>query len=170
MSDYWSDKTVFAHVGRLELASVTYEVVADFTQPLPTAFSLKITLRGLGVYLGSTTMNPIANGALAIDIAPPIGGKAAGNVSGWGAVDSKGAAVPAADAAWKDASAVSFLITAAANVTLSVAAIMGLVPGLGWAARAALALFGSTVTVNIGHKAVSLPIHRDASGNPIQPN
>ena len=169
MSDYWSDKTVFAHVGHLEVASVIYEVNANFANALPQAFSLTITVRGLGVFLGSTTMNPIADGPLSIDLVPPVGGQVKGKLSNWSAVDSQGQLIPATDTAWSDASVVSFLITALGNVALPIGAIIGLVPGLGWAARAALALLGSTVTINIGHKAVSLPIHRDANGAPVQP-
>lgn len=169
MADYWSDKTVFGHVAGLELASVLYEVTADFTQPLPKAFSLRVTLRALGAYLGNTTVSPVANGPIGLDVAPPIGGRVNGNVSNFGAVDSKGQPVPSNDTTWKDASAVSFLITATDNVPLPINDLIGLVPGLGWAVKLALGLLGKAVTVNIGHKTVSLPIHRGANGNPIQP-
>src|SRR5579872_1657537 len=111
MADYWSDKTVFAHAGHLEVASVTYEVTADFSKPLPQAFILVVTLRALGVFLGSTTVSPIADGPVTLDVAQPFGGQIKGQISNWGAVDSAGKPIPATDTTWSDASIVSFLIT-----------------------------------------------------------
>ncbi len=164
-ADYWSDKTVFAHAGSLEVASISYEVRTDFSKPVVDAFSFTVTLRALGVYLGSTTVDPIKNGPVAIDIIQPIGGRVEGRIDNWSALNAEGA--PSTDPAWNDASVVSFLITGTANTTLPITAILALVPGIGWLARAALALLGSGVTVNLGHKLISLPIHRDASGRPV---
>lgn len=169
MTDYWSDKTVFAHVGKLEVASVMYEVTADFSKALSHAFSLKVTLRGLGVQLGSTTVSPIADKPVSISIVQPIGGTLQGKITDWGATDSKGNPVPAHDTAWSDAAMVSFLITGTGNVALPVGDLLELVPGLGFLLKAAVSALGSTVSVNLGHKDVGLPIHRDASGKPIQP-
>lgn len=169
MADYWSDKTVFAHVGGLQVASVTYEVMADFSKALPQAFSFTVTLRALGIDLGSTTVSPIANGPISLSVAQPIGAKIDGKIDNWGATDSSGNPIPAGDTTWKNASLASFLVTALGNVDLPVSTLIGLVPGLGWALKAAIGLLGSKVTVNIGHKLISLPIHRDASGNPIAP-
>lgn len=169
MADYWSDKTVFAHAGKFELASVTYEVIADFTRALPRAFKLVVTLRGLGVDLGSTTVDPIADGPISLAIVQPVGGHVDGQISDFGALDDAGNPLPPTDATWDTAGSFSFLVTALGNATLAVAAIVGLVPALGWAAKAAIGLVGKTISVNIGHKAIALPIHRDANGSPVQP-
>ncbi len=147
---------------------MSYEVRADFSKPVIDAFSFVVTLRALGVYLGSTTVDPIKNGPVTIDIVQPIGGTVQGRIDNWSAVNSQGE--PATDPAWNDASVVSFLVTGTTNAALPIGAILGLAPGIGFLARAAIAVFGSAVTVNLGHRAIALPIHRDASGRLMNPS
>jgi hypothetical protein len=170
LADYWSNKIVFARVKGLELASLTFEVVADFAKPLPTAFGLIVTARGFGVFLGRTTVNPIADGPITLRLAVPgeTFGDLLGEIHSWHGIDSKGAVLlPAAGASWQAATSVAFAIDGKANVSVPTAAIAALVPHLGWAVALALEAFGKQVTFSIAHDSVVLPIHRDKDGKPL---
>ncbi len=171
MADYWSDRTVFGHVAGLEVASATFEVQADFTQPLPSAFTLQITMRAVGIDIGHGSF-PVKDGPIQIALAVP-GASGLGDVQGriddWRGIDAKGNVIDAAvDPQWKTASAVAFTVTALGSVAIPMGRIVALVPHLGWAVAAALALFGGgKVNVTIGHTPIVLPIHRDDNGNPL---
>ena len=168
MADYWSDRKVFGHVAHLEVASATFEVLADFTKPLPTAFNLEITLRTAGVDVGNTTV-AVANGPVQFPLSIPGTGTVQGRIDDWRAIDNTGKVIDnTTDPAWSRASAVAFQITAIADVTIPISAIVALVPHLGWAISIALSLFGGgKVAVSIGHDPIVLPIHRDAAGKPL---
>ncbi len=168
IADYWSDRVVFGHVAHLEVASAAFEVTADFTKALPSAFNLGITMRAAGVDIGNGTF-PVQDGPVQIALAIPGCGSVQGRIDDWRGIDSAGNVIDnAADPTWKTASAVAFTLTAVGSVTIPVAAISALVPSLGWALSGALALFGGgRVQVNIGHAPVVLPIHRDANGTPV---
>jgi hypothetical protein len=168
ISDYWSDRVVFGHVAHLEVASAAFEVSADFTKPLPSAFDLGITMRAAGVDIGNGTF-PVQDGPVQIALAIPGCGNVQGRIDDWRGIDSAGNTIDnAADPEWKTASAVAFTLTAVGSVTIPVSAISALVPSLGWALSAALALFGGgRVQVSLGHSPIVLPIHRNAAGTPV---
>lgn len=168
MSDYWSDRVVFGHVAHLEVASSTFEIVADFTKALPQAFTLTVTLRAAGVDIGSTTV-PLQNGPLQITLTIPGGGNVQGRIDNWRGIDSKGNVIDdAADPDWNTASSVGFTLTSLGEFAIPVSTILVLVPHLGWAIAAALALFGGgKVQVSLGHAPIVLPIHRDSAGKPL---
>ena len=168
MADYWSDRVVFGHVAHLEVASATFEIVADFTKPLPQAFTLTITLRAAGVDIGSTTV-PVQDGPVQLTVTIPGGGNVQGRIDDWRGIDAQGKIIDnASDPNWNAASAVGFTLTSLGSFSIPVSAILALVPHLGWAIAAALALFGGgKVQVNLGHDPIVLPIHRDANGTPV---
>jgi hypothetical protein len=170
MADYWSDRTVFGKVGGLELASITYEVTADFTQPLARAFALAVTTRVLGVDVGHTAVAPLANGPVSLALAVPGPGTALGTLQGQiddcRLLDGKGAVLSAA-APDAQAAAYAFTLVGLASITIPVAPIVALVPHLGWLVAAALAALGGKITLHLGHDPVTLPIHRDPAGRPL---
>lgn len=169
MADYWSDRVVFGHVAHLEVASATFEITADFSRSLPQAFALTITMRTAGIDIGSATV-PLQNGPVQVNLSIPGGGNVQGRVDDWRGIDAQGKVINnAADPGWDSASSVAFTLTSLGDFAIPVSAILALVPHLGWAISAALSLFGGgRVQVNIGHTGVALPIHRDASGKPLE--
>lgn len=169
MADYWSDRVVFGHVAHLEVASATFEITADFSKSLPDAFTLTVTLRAAGVDIGSTSV-PVQNGqAVQINLTIPGGGDVQGRIDNWRGIDTQGNVIgDATDPSWSTASSVAFTLTSLGDFSIPVSAILALVPHLGWAIAAALALFGGgKIQVNIGHTEIALPIHRDSSGKPL---
>jgi hypothetical protein len=170
MADYWSDKSVFGRVGGLELASITYEVLADFTKPLASAFSLVLTTRVLGIDVGTTTVAPLANGPVTLALAVPGPGTSLGTLHGEiddaRLLDAKGNVLPGS-APDTSAAAFAFSLVGTATVTIPVAPIVALVPHLGWLVAAALSAAGGKITVHLGHDPVTLPIHRGPDGKPM---
>lgn len=92
MSDYWSNRVVFGKVADLELASLTFEAVADFSKALPAAF--KLLPPALSVYsLAIRQLTPIADGPLALSLATPTGqvfGDLTGSIQSWRGIDRNG--------------------------------------------------------------------------------
>jgi hypothetical protein len=90
-------------------------------------------------------------------------GNVAGAITGWHGTDASGS--QSADANWANAEKVAFTLTGIGKVTIPVAAILGLVPGIGTILKALLsALPGQQITFSLGQIAVEIPVHR-VSGN-----
>jgi hypothetical protein len=169
MADFWSEHIVFAKVlGRYEVASLTIEIAADSNVPLPDAFKLTFTVRGLGVQIGRLENVPLKNGPITIALSAPGAkfGDLKGAVSNWHGLDKDGHAIdPIKDPHWKTAATVAFSLTSVADVAIPVSELVALVPHLGWLLGIIVKLFGDKITVTLASQPISLPIRRDTNGN-----
>ncbi len=156
-SEIWSDRKVLAKALGFELASVGFFLEDDTEKALPGCLSLVVSVRVVGVQIGSTTINPLKDGPFQVAFKEPVGGAAQGRVDDTHAIDSSGAS----PAAWGNASAVGFRVTAVGDVTIPISAIAGLLP-LGPLIKLALAHFGNKVKVTLAHEDVVAHLPRHA--------
>lgn len=147
----WRDDRA-VNVHGLAVSSLGFWLSSDSTKVLPQSFSLLIDARIFGVQVGSVTIDPMKNGTFTMPLLAKVGGVLQGRIDGWSAYDRTGSVVDAQkDPNWSTAESVSFLITGIADVTISASTVAALVPGLGWAAKAALALLGGKVKISVAH-------------------
>lgn len=140
--------------GGLSVSSIGFWLTSDTTRPLPESFSLLINARVFGVQVGSVTINPMKNGTFTMPLLSSIGGTVEGRVDDWTAYDKNGHPVAGSDTAWRTADSVGFTITGIADVTIPASAITTVIPGLGWVAKAALAILGNRVKISVAHEKV----------------
>jgi hypothetical protein len=150
----WSDQPAARALG-IEVSSIGFWLTSDTTQALPNSFSLLINARVLGLQVGSVTINPLKNGAFTMPLVEAAGGTVEGRIDDFGAFDKAGNPVASTDAQWKTADSVAFLITGIADVTIPASAVTTLIPGIGWLAKAALAVLGNKVKITVAHQHVA---------------
>jgi hypothetical protein len=144
------DSAVRAH--GLEVSSIGFWLTSDASKALPSSFSLLINARVLGAQVGSVTIDPMKNGNFTMPLLQKIGGTVEGRIDDWNAYDKAGN--PVKDSAWKDAESVGFIVTGIADVTIAASTIVALIPGIGWLAKAALAVLGNKVKISVAHERV----------------
>jgi hypothetical protein len=125
------------------------------TDDLENAFTFQAVVRAGGADVFDSGQVALKNGPIS---APPVvpGGAALGTVQGeiddWNFVSGS----------WATTTAVRFLVSAKADVTVPLAVIARLVPGVGPLLGIAAGLFGK-VRVTVGHENVLIPIVRDGT-------
>ncbi len=149
----WHDQPAF-HVRGIEVSSIGFWLTSDSAKPLPHSFALQVTARVLGVAVGSATLDPMQNGSMTMPLLAGTAGTVEGKVCDWCAFDKDGKPVSSSDTAWKSAASVAFMMTGVADVTLDATALAGVIPGLSFLAKAALAILGNKVKVSIAHEHV----------------
>lgn len=161
--EVWNEVVTVFKVATVKVAEARLYVAQDDTQPLPNAFQMLTSLRILGAQIDNdnTTNNfPVKDGNVSIPITvDTFKGNVQAAISNWHGTNHDGSA--STDPTWDQAQKVGFVLTGVGKVTIPVAAILGLVPGIGPILRALLnALPGQKVTFSLGHIAVDIPIHR----------
>jgi hypothetical protein len=158
-----TDASVYRHV--IIARDFVYVDWSSVDADLQGALSFLSSIRVESAQLWATQQVPLREGPLQAAPSVPAAGlpTIAGQITNVEALDANGNAV-----AWNQAAAVAFTIVANANVTLPkgqlIAAAVSVNPALGAVITAALLLAGSSVTLNIGHTAISVPIGRDGTG------
>jgi hypothetical protein len=161
--EVWSETRTLFRVGVFKIVEARLFVAQDDARPLPGAFRMLASLRILGAEIdGDTASNNFAveDGSVSVPIAvDTFTGKLDGTIAGWEGVKGDGGA--ARDAPWSGAEHVRFTLSALGKVTIPVAAIFAIVPGIGLALKTLLsALPGERVAFTLGTVAVDIPIHR----------
>lgn len=147
----WHDDPA-VKVSGLAVSSLGFWLTSDSAKPLPQSFSLLINARVFGVQVGTVTINPMKNGTFTMPLLASVGGNVEGRVDDWNAYDKNGNQVNQAnDPNWRTADSVRFMITGIADVTIPATAVTTLIPGLGWLAKAALAVLGNRVKISVAH-------------------
>jgi|ERR1700722_19960323 hypothetical protein len=155
----WHDEPA-VRVHGLDVSSLGFWLASDSTKDLPQSFSLLINARVFGVQVGSVTINPMKNETFTMPLLSSIGGTVDGRIDNWTAYGKGGQPIDnAADPHWKTATAVGFMITGLADVTISASTIASIIPGIGFLAKAALAILGNKVKISVAHQhvVVNLP-------------
>jgi hypothetical protein len=161
--EVWNQIDTLFRVGVFKIVEARLFVAQDDAKPLPKAFRMLVSIRVLGVEVdGGTGSNNFAvedgKVCVPIDVAT-FGGKLDGAITGWEGVKANGTG--AGSASWADAEYVRYTLAALGKVTIPVAAIFAIVPGIGSILRALLsALPGQQVAFTLGTVAVDVPIHR----------
>jgi hypothetical protein len=150
----WHDQPSVKVLG-VHVVSIGFWLTSDSTKPLPSSFSLLVDARVFGVQIGTTTIAPVQNGPFSMPLLASVGGTVDGRIDDWGGFDKGGAPVDGtADPSWSTVDSVGFVITGVADVTVTEGTIASLIPGLGWLAKAALAILGNKVKISVAHERV----------------
>ena len=156
LQEVWTDRKVLAKgpLG-LELSSVSFFLFDELNEALPNSLRLQVVARIFGVQIGSTTINPLKNGAFSMPLLSQIGGDLNGRIDDLRPLDANGSSV-----AWSSAVGIGFTITALGDLVVPLATVLSIVPGLGAVAKAALAIFGNKLTINLAHDDVVVHLPR----------
>jgi hypothetical protein len=152
----WHDEPA-VKVSGLAVSSLGFWLTSDNTKPLPSSFTLLINARVFGVQVGTVSIDPMKNGTFSMPLLASIGGTVQGRIDDWNAYDKNGQPInETADPKWATADSVRFTVTGIADVTITATTVASIVPGLGWVAKAALAVLGNKVKISIAHESVSV--------------
>lgn len=161
--EIWHDQPSARALG-VEISSIGFWLTSDTSKPLPDSFSLLINARVLGAQIGTVTIDPMKNGDFTMPLLASVGGTVQGRIDDWTPFDKAGKAVDlTADPHWATADTVAFTVTGIADVTIPESAIAGVIPGIGFLAKAALAMFGNKVKISVAHEHVVAPLPHGSS-------
>jgi hypothetical protein len=161
--EVWNEVLTLFKVATIKVVEIRLFVAQDDTRALPDAFRMLASLRILGAQIdndSSTNNFTVKNGNVTVPITvDTFKGNVQAEISDWHGTDGDGNS--SSDSGWTKAEKVAYKLTGIGKVTIPVAAILGLVPGIGAVLKAILnALPGKQVTFSLGQVDVEIPIHR----------
>ena len=161
--EVWNEVRTLFKLGAIKVVEARLFVAQDDSANLSNAFQMLVSLRILGAQIDDdpTTNNfPVANGSVSLPVAVArFSGNVDGAVANWHGSDPDGS--NSSDPSWAKAEKVGFSLSALGKITVPVADVVSLVPGVGGILRILLnALPGQRVTFALGQVDVDIPVHR----------